>query len=156
MSAAIVAWMNPFDWRSLLFARHAQHVVLIHFPIALYIAGVALDVAGSRLGRRNLPEAAYCNFSLAAAFAIPAAATGLVAWQWQLEGQKLKGVLLEHLIAGLAAAAGIVMTWLILFRARQRNHAAPPVRFLLEAAGMTALMVAGHLGGFLSGVNGSN
>ena len=27
--------MNPFDLRSILLARHAQHVVLIHFPIAL-------------------------------------------------------------------------------------------------------------------------
>jgi uncharacterized membrane protein len=156
VNAGIVAWMNPFDWRTFLLARHAQHVVVIHFPIALYIAGVALDATGFWLSRRNLAEAAYYNFSLAAAFAIPAAATGLMAWQWQLEGQKLKGILLEHLIAGLAAAAGIVMTWLILFRARRKNHEAPPVRFLLEAAGMTALIVAGHLGGFLSGVNGSN
>src|SRR4030095_5924400 len=136
--------------------KHAQHVALIHFPIALYTTGVALDLAGLWLNRQHLGEAAYYNFSLAAAFAIPAAATGLMAWQWQLEGQKLKGILLEHLIAGLAAAAGIVMTWLILFRGRRKNHEARPVRFLLEAAGMTALIVAGHLGGFLSGVNGSN
>jgi uncharacterized membrane protein len=154
VNLGIVAWINPFDWRTFLLARHAQHVVVIHFPIALYLAGVALDVAGAWLGRRNLAEAAYCNFSLAAAFAIPAAATGLMAWQWQLEGQKLKGILLEHLIAGLSAAAGIAVTWLILFRARQKKDQAPPVRFLLEAAGALALIVAGHLGGFLSGVNG--
>ena len=35
--------MNPFDLKSVLFARHAQHVVLIHFPIALFLAGVAFD-----------------------------------------------------------------------------------------------------------------
>jgi hypothetical protein len=37
---ALLAWMraNPFDLRTLLFAKHAQHVVLIHFPIALFIA----------------------------------------------------------------------------------------------------------------------
>ena len=148
--------MSPFDWRTLLFARHAQHVVLIHFPIALYVTGVALDVAGLSLSRRNFTDAAYYNFSLAAAFAIPAAATGLIAWQWQLEGQKLKGILLEHLIAGLCAATGIVTTWLILFRARRKNHEASPIRFLLEGAGLVAVVVAGHLGGFLSGVNGSN
>jgi uncharacterized membrane protein len=156
VNAGVVAWMSPFDWRTLLFARHAQHVVLIHFPIALYVTGVALDIAGLSLSRRNFTDAAYYNFSLAAAFAIPAAATGLVAWQWQLEGQKLKGILLEHLIAGLCAATAIVTTWLILFRARRKNHEVPPIRFLLEGAGLAAVVVAGHLGGFLSGVNGSN
>jgi len=154
--AAIAALVNPFDWRTVLLAKHAQHVVLIHFPIALYITGVALDIAGLWLNRQRLGDAAYYNFSLAAAFAIPAAATGLIAWQWQLEGQKLKGILLEHLIAGISAATGIVMTWLILFRARRKNHEPPPVRFLLEAAGMIVVIVAGHLGGFVSGVNGSN
>ncbi len=27
--------INPFDLRTIVFAKHAQHVVLIHFPIAL-------------------------------------------------------------------------------------------------------------------------
>jgi hypothetical protein len=27
--------MNPFDIRTVVLAKHAQHVVLIHFPIAL-------------------------------------------------------------------------------------------------------------------------
>ena len=36
--------MNPFDWRSVVLAKHAQHVVLVHFPIALFIAAVGLDV----------------------------------------------------------------------------------------------------------------
>jgi uncharacterized membrane protein len=156
VNTGIFACMSPFDWRTVLFARHAQHVVLIHFPIALYITGVVLDVAGLWRSRRNFSEAAYYNFSLAAAFAIPAAATGLLAWQWQLEGQKLKGILLEHLIAGLSAAVGMVATWLILFRARRKKHEAPPIRFLAEAAGLVAVIVAGHLGGFLSGVNGSS
>jgi uncharacterized membrane protein len=35
--------MNPFDIRTVVFAQHAQHVVLIHFPIALFIAAVAFD-----------------------------------------------------------------------------------------------------------------
>ena len=156
MSAEITAWVNPFDWRTVVLARHAQHVVLIHFPIALYVAGVVLDFAGLWLNRQNLADAAFYNFSLAAAFAVPAAATGLIAWQWQLEGQKLKGILLEHLIAGFVAAAAIVITWLVLFQARRKTGKKPLVRFALEAAGMMAVIVAGHLGGFLSGVNGSN
>ena len=36
--------INRFDPKTALFAKHAQHVVLIHFPIALYLTGVAFDV----------------------------------------------------------------------------------------------------------------
>jgi len=151
--AAIAASQNPFDWRTFLLARHAQHVVLIHFPIALYLAGVALDLVGLWFDRHNLAEAAYYNLSLAGAFAIPAAATGLIAWQWQLEGQKLKGILLEHFIAGSVATVAIGATWLVQFWARRRNRPAPTLKFILEGAGVIAVLVAGHLGGFLSGVN---
>jgi uncharacterized membrane protein len=38
--------MNPFDLRTVLLAKHAQHVALIQFSIALYIAAVALDLLG--------------------------------------------------------------------------------------------------------------
>ncbi len=36
--------INPFDPRTVFLARHVQHVVLIHFPIALFIAAVAFDL----------------------------------------------------------------------------------------------------------------
>jgi uncharacterized membrane protein len=147
------ASLNPFDPRTALFARHAQHVVLIHFPIALYLAGVALDLSASWLKRKDLAEAAYLNLTLAAFAALPAAATGLLAWQWQLEGQKLKGVLLEHLIAGGGAAVAVCWTWFLHYRSRRAGSGLPPARFLLEGLGAMAVMAAGHLGGFLSGVN---
>ena len=51
--------MNPFDWRSVVLAKHAQHVVLIHFPIALFIAAVALDIIGQWSRNRSLLQAAY-------------------------------------------------------------------------------------------------
>ena len=34
---------NPFDIKTAVLARHAQHVVLIHFPIALFTAAVGFD-----------------------------------------------------------------------------------------------------------------
>jgi uncharacterized membrane protein len=40
--------MNPFDLKSVLLARHAQHVVLIHFPIALFLVSVAFDFASQQ------------------------------------------------------------------------------------------------------------
>jgi uncharacterized membrane protein len=150
-----LAFINPFDVRTTLLARHAQHVVLIHFPIALYLTGVALDVAALCFNRKTLAEAAYWNLTLAAFTALPAVTTGLIAWQWQLEGQRLKGILLEHLIAGGVAALVICWTWFLHRRSRRAGRDLPPGRFLLEAAGTLAVVIAGHLGGFLSGVNGA-
>lgn len=53
--------MNPFDWRTVLLAEHAQHVALISFPIALFIAAVALDLPALWTGRDDFDAASYLN-----------------------------------------------------------------------------------------------
>src|SRR5260370_38158096 len=88
---------NPFDPQTTLLAKHAQHVVLIHFPIALFITGVAFDFAAQWTKRRSLAAAAYYNLLLAAVSPLPGLITGLLAWQLQLAGQRLEGILLLHL-----------------------------------------------------------
>ena len=57
--------MHPFDIRPVLLAKHAQHVVLIHFPIALFIAAVAFDFSAQWTKNRTLAAAAYFNLLLA-------------------------------------------------------------------------------------------
>jgi uncharacterized membrane protein len=37
-------FLSPFDLKAALLAGHAQHPVLIHFPIALFIASVVFDL----------------------------------------------------------------------------------------------------------------
>jgi len=37
--------VNALDPRTILLAKHAQHVVLVHFPIAAFITAVGLDGA---------------------------------------------------------------------------------------------------------------
>jgi uncharacterized membrane protein len=147
--------MNPFDWRTVLLAKHAQHVVLIHFPIALFIVAVAFDLLAQRWRRQEFATLAYYNLLVAAMFGVPTVATGLIAWAWLLEGHKLKGLLLYHLIFALASASAIVWSWWLHFRARRSAEAAPSWRILLELVGVLLLMITGHLGGFLSGVNGA-
>jgi hypothetical protein len=72
---------------------------------------------------------------------------------WQLEGQKIKGTLLLHLLLGLASTALIWLVWWLHFRGRKPERTLPMYRLPLEmvAAGVVALTA--HLGGFLSGVN---
>jgi uncharacterized membrane protein len=146
--------INPFDLKAALSAKHAQHVVLIHFPIALFIAGAAFDFLSHWTKKHLLAIAAYWNFLAAALTTVPVLATGLLAWQWQLEGQRLKGTLLQHLVLGLGSSMVIWLVWLIHHRAQRKQHAALPFyRLPIEALGVALVALTGHLGGFLSGVN---
>jgi uncharacterized membrane protein len=145
---------NPFDPKTVLLAKHAQHVVLVHFPIALFIVGAALDVVGQWTRRRGLSDAAYYNLLLATVSVVPVLATGILAWQFQLEGQRVKGTLLLHMVAGWLSALFIVATWWSHFRARRKATGLPGYRLGLEFVGVLLVGLTGHLGGFLSGVNG--
>jgi uncharacterized membrane protein len=146
--------LNPFDIRTILLAKHAQHVVLIHFPIALCMTAVAFDYLAQWRKSPALATAAFFNISIAAAFTVPVVATGLMAWQWALEGQKLKGILLLHLILGCFSSVLIWVMFSMHFGARR--HPGRPLsksRLLLEAATVLLMGLTAHLGGFLSGVN---
>ena len=149
--------MHPFDIKSALLAKHAQHVVLIHFPIALFIAGVAFDFAAQWTRRQFLAAAAYCNLLAAAVVTVPVLISGVLAWQWQLEGQRLKGILLLHSILGCASSLLIWVVTLVHLRAQRRNgRVLPCYRLLVEAVAVALVILTGHLGGFLSGVNVSS
>jgi uncharacterized membrane protein len=145
--------VNPFDLRTALLAKHAQHVVLIHFPIALFITAVAFDVVGQWTKQHGLAMAAYYNLLAAAISTLPVLATGLLAWKFQLEGQKLKGTLLMHLVLACVSTVMIWLVWWVHFRARRRSVCLPRYRFAIELLAVGLVALTGHLGGFLSGVN---
>jgi uncharacterized membrane protein len=127
-----MAMINPFDLKTAILAKHAQHVVLIHFPIALFIAAVAFDLVAQWSKRRSLADAAYYNLLVAAVSTVPVVATGVLAWQFQLEGQKLKGILLLHLILAGVSTVMIWMVWWVHFRARSRTEALPGYFLIIE------------------------
>lgn len=144
---------NPFDFRTVVYAKHAQHVVLIHFPIALFITAVVFDLIAYWTKRRSFADAAYYNLLVAAAATIPVIVTGIIAWQLQLEGQKLKGNLLLHLLLGSLSGGLICVVWWLHFLPRKRNDEPPAYRFAIEVVALLMVMATAHLGGFLSGVN---
>ena len=102
-----------------------------------------------------MAKAAYYNLFAAALTAPVAVTSGLIAWQWQLEGAKLKGNLLLHMVFALAASA---MIWLLCgWRISQRKvpQRTPGLLYIfLAVATVLLISIAGHLGGFLSGVEG--
>jgi uncharacterized membrane protein len=146
--------MNPFDIKTVVLAKHAQHVVLIHFPIALFLTAVLFDCLALWRNSKALLDAAYFNLVLAAISTVPVVASGLAAWQWALEGQKLKGILLLHLIFGLISSGLIWVAYRIHRRGRMPGGSLPRYRFIVEGLAVVVVGLTGHLGGFLSGVNG--
>ena len=147
--------MHPFDIKTIFFAKHAQHVVLIHLPIGLFIIGVLFDILSQWKKDYLLAAAAYYNLLVASIATVPTVVTGFLAWQWELEGQKLKGILLMHLVMGCVSSLLIGAVWFIHMKTRRRQEESlPGYRLPIEAVAAIFVAVTGHLGGFLSGVNG--
>ena len=127
--------MNPFDIKSVLFAKHAQHVVLIHSPIALFIIGVAFDFV-AQWKKNSAPSAAtYYNLLVAAVSTLPVMITGIIAWRWQLEGAKLRGNLFLHLILGSVSTLLIWTVWWVHYRARHQPDRLLPLYRLTGRVG---------------------
>jgi uncharacterized membrane protein len=128
--------------------------VLIHFPIALFISAVAFDFIGQRTKRRDVADVAYYNLLGAVIATLPTLATGVLAWRFQLEGQRLKGIRLLHLVFACISTVMIWLAWWVYFRARRRAAPLPIYRLAIEFVGVFLIALTAHLGGFLSGVNG--
>jgi uncharacterized membrane protein len=146
--------VHPFDLRTAILAKHAQHVVLIHFPIALFISAVAFDVIAGWTKRSALADTTYYNLIAAAISIFPVLVTGILSWQFQLEGQKIKGILLLHLVFACLSSALIWVACWLHFRARRRGRVLPRYRLAVELVAVALVTLTGHLGGFLSGING--
>ena len=96
-------------------------VVWMHFPIAPFIVAVRFDVLAQRLRRQELAETAHHHLLVAATFTVPAVLSGLAAWQWLLEGHRLKAILLYHLIVALASVTVILLSWWMRNRANEER-----------------------------------
>src|SRR5436305_12553440 len=112
---------NPFDLTAVLLAGHAQHPVIIHFPIALFIASAVFEVLAIWQKQPVFASVAYYNL-VGSALTVPLAiATGLGAWQWQLEGAALKGNLRLHMICALTSASLIFFLYWMRSRLRAKG-----------------------------------
>jgi uncharacterized membrane protein len=115
---------------------------------------VAFDFIAQWRKNRSLADTAYYNLLTAAMATVPVLATGVLAWQFQLEGQRLKGILLLHLVFASVSTVMIWWVWWVHYRERRRGAALPSYRLVIELLGVGIVAITGYLGGFLSGVNG--
>jgi len=144
--------VNPFDLKAALLAGHAQHPVIIHFPIGLFIASVVFVLLAVWRKKPILAAVAYYNL-LGAALTLPLAiATGLGAWQWQLEGATLKGNLRLHMICAVTSALLIFFLCWMRSRLRAKNISLGVSYVTVTLFALMAITLTGHLGGIVSGV----
>ena len=110
--------VNPFDFKTVLLAKHAQHVVLIHLPIAVFTVAVALEHCAHWTNNRPLAAAVYFNLLLAAV-----ASRGHRSYRVAVgpRGTKTQRILLMHLVLGCITS---VLIWLVFWtHLRVRRHA---------------------------------
>lgn len=144
---------SPFDVKAIVLAKHAQHPVVVHLPIGLFIASLLFDLISRARKNPGLNTAAYYNLILAAITGVVSVVTGIVAWQWKLGGAKVEGNLMLHLILGIVTCVLVFTLWAVR-RSGSKTMSDPVSTGYLVLAVITALVIAltGHVGGILSGV----
>jgi hypothetical protein len=86
---------------------------------------------------------------------LPTLATGIAAWEWQLGGHKLKGMLLLHVALGGVSGLLICLVASLHFGRSEASGSSSPGGYYLALEILTVVVVAftAHVGGFVSGVN---
>ena len=144
---------SPFDPRSVLFAKHAQHLVLVHFAIGLCLTSTIFEVLGKWRSNAALISASYYNQLSAAIASLPVIVTGLLAWRFQLERATLKGNLLLHLIFGVTTS---FLMWSVVALYRRTETKWVRIRYFAQVLTAICVSITGHLGGFVSGLIGGS
>ena len=148
---------NPFDLKGLILPKHGQHPILVHFPVALFMISLLFDLLAFWRKDAGLASAGYLNLTIAAITAPLTVISGFIAWQFAYGGisaANFKGLLEQHLIAGIVTTILIWVLWGIRFSKKGQSDRMVTVKYLALAILTAALLsYTGHVGGFLSGVN---
>ena len=119
---------------------------------ALFIASAVFELLALWRKQPVFASVAYYNL-VGAALTVPLAiATGLGAWQWQLEGAELKGNLRLHMICALTSALLIFFLYWMRSRLRAKRISPGIAYFAVTFLALMVITLTGHLGGILSGV----
>ena len=121
--------------------KHAFHPLVVHFPVALFLFGVFLDVLGYRRGDFSLRKLAVWNIGFGAIASVLAMATGLTAFF--LKGFPFEGIYLAHMATGVTAS--VCMIGCALMKKRD-SEVGGLLYWWVVGVGVAATAVAGHLG----------
>jgi uncharacterized membrane protein len=126
-----------------LLPRHGFHPQLVHFPIALFLFGAALEFFGWRRKENGLRQAAWLCLLWGALSTLAAVATGLTAFF--LQGLAFEGPVLTHFL--LATGSTLLMLGTVAWRRKAAHESMAYFALLLVA--VILVSVAGHFGGNL-------
>lgn len=140
-----------FDLKVLLMPDHAQHPVVVHFPIALFTISLFFDLVGYRKKLPVLNQVGYYNQAAAAVSSLPSLITGILAWRIKFAGIPLQGVMLYHLVLAFITTGLFWLLWAVRVKFEQK-HQAKWLRIYFILAGLIFLVITltGHLGGGLA------
>ena len=157
-ATATPAGLNPFDPKKALLAKHAQHPVMVHFPIALFLFSFFLDLLGRLRNSADLQKVALVNLLGATVMSGISLLTGLIAWQLKFGGLSTpisdNRWLYIHLGLGISTVIMLsILSFIRIKRLRKGVSELSTTYFILATVAAITIALAGHLGGVVSGVS---
>lgn len=128
--------------------EHPSHPMFVHFPVAFYIATLALDVL-SKVGRfPSAPVATTWLLLGAFAASLVAVTTGLVDRATTRPGSNVRKRVNQHMYLQFVTAGLFVVNFAIRWSDRHLAEA-KPLWLILDVIGVATLVVGQYLGGIL-------
>lgn len=143
----VVVKEKPKEPESMI-PKNAFHPAIVHFPIALFIAGLVLDALGMFKNDKTLLLAGWYNLIFAALTAFGGIASGAMAMIFK--GYPFAGTMQNHII--LAIVSTVLMWAMVSMRVHKHEEmklSARVVYYLLATAAFILISWAGHAGGDL-------
>lgn len=131
-----------------LIPKNAFHPAIVHFPIALFIAGLFLDFLGMWKKHKTMLLAGWYNLLLGAISTLASILSGLTAMVRMHLPFTTTSPIFVHL---LLAVIGTVIMWLMVaLRFNRHEKMGTPLRvvyYVLAIAGVVLIAYSAHLGG---------
>jgi uncharacterized membrane protein len=128
-----------------LFPKHSFHPAIVHFPIGLFVFGVALEFLAMFRKRQEIREAAFWNFVGAALSLLIVVPTGLLSSFRQGYTLAWGQPVFTHFLLAVSASIGIIAT--AVWQKKSRPVGAGYWILILLTAALVG--AAGHFGGNL-------
>lgn len=128
---------------------HPMHVMLVHFPIALWPASLLCDVVRMLHGGDLWRQTAYWCLAAGSIASVPAIITGIIDYLGIQGRERAERVALQHLMAMTCALALFIISLCLRGSPTEAPTSKPIAPVLLSAAGMLPLLFGAWLGGEL-------